>query len=98
MSKIEFFIEEIQCDREVTMPLHVLQKILELLLVLMVEKSGVTLLSNHLCLQKEPTGLEPSMLVLIDHQLLMLLVGQSINNNKLLVEEKSNSQGDVINQ
>jgi hypothetical protein len=43
-------------------------------------------------------GLVPSMLVLVDHQLLMLVVGQSINNNKLLVEEKSNSQGDVINQ
>jgi hypothetical protein len=64
----------------------------------MEEKSGVTMLSNHLLLYQQHMGLEPFMLVLLDHQLLMLLVGQSINNKKLLVEEKSNSQGDAINQ
>jgi hypothetical protein len=35
---------------------------------------------------------EPSMLVLVDHQLLMLVLGQSINNNKLLVEEKATAR------
>jgi rRNA-processing protein FCF1 len=64
----------------------------------MVEKSGVTRLSNHLLLYHRRMGLVPFMLVLVDHQLLMLVVGQSININKLLVEEKSNSQGDIINQ
>jgi hypothetical protein len=63
----------------------------------MVEKSGVTLLSNHLRLQQQPTGLEPSMLVLVD--LLLLVIGQSLNSNKLLVKDISNSQVvDVINQ
>jgi hypothetical protein len=33
-------------------------------------------------------GLVRLMLVLADHQLLMLVVGQSLNNTKLLVEEK----------
>jgi hypothetical protein len=64
----------------------------------MVEKFGVTRLSNHLLLYQRRMGLVPFMLVLVDHQLLMLVVVQSINNNKLLVEEKSNSQEDVINQ
>jgi hypothetical protein len=64
----------------------------------MVEKFGLTRLSNHLLHHQVPMGLEPFMLVLVDHQLLMLVVGQSINNSKHLVEEKSNSQGDAINQ
>jgi hypothetical protein len=63
----------------------------------MEEKSGVTLLSNHLRLQQQLMEQEPFMLVLVD--LLMLVIGQSLNSNKLLVKEKSNSQVvDVINQ
>jgi hypothetical protein len=70
-------------------PPQVLQRILEPLLVLMVEKSVLTWLSNHLRLHQQLMEQEPSMLVLADHQLLMLVLGQSINNNKLLVEEKA---------
>jgi hypothetical protein len=62
----------------------------------MVEKSVLTRLSNHVRLQQQPTGLEPSMLVLVN--LLILVTGQSLNSNKLLVEEKSNSQVDITNQ
>jgi hypothetical protein len=79
-------------------PLHVLRKILELLLVLMVEKSLLTQLCNHLLLYQRLMEQEPSMLVLVDLHLLMLVVEQSLNNKRLLVEEKSNSQGDAINQ
>jgi hypothetical protein len=62
-------------------PLHVLRKILQLLLVLMEEKSVLTQLSNHLRLQQQPTGQELSMLVLVD--LLMLVIGQSLNSKKV---------------
>jgi hypothetical protein len=64
----------------------------------MVEKSVLTQLSNHVLHRQVPMGLEPFMLVLANHQLLILLVGQSIDNKKHLVERRSNSQVDVINQ
>jgi hypothetical protein len=80
-------------------PLHVLQKILQLLLALMEEKSVLTQLSNHLLLYQRLMEQDTSVLVLVDlHLLMLLVVGQSLNNKKLIVEEKSNSQGDAINQ
>jgi hypothetical protein len=60
----------------------------------MEEKSVLTQLSNHLLLYQRLMEQDTSVL---DLHLLMLVVGQSLNNNKLLVEEKSNSQGDAIN-
>ena len=77
---------------------NMLQKILEPLLVLMVEEFVRTQFGNHYLLQQEHMELEPSILVLLNHQLLILVVGLSINNNKLLVEEGSNNPAGVINQ
>jgi hypothetical protein len=64
----------------------------------MVERSVLTQLSNHLLLYQRLMEQEPSVLVLVDLHFLMLAVGQSLKNKKLLVEEKSNSQEDAINQ
>jgi hypothetical protein len=65
----------------------VLQRILLLLFLVIVEKSVLTRLNNHLRLHQQPMEQEPSMLVLVD--LLMLVINQSLNNNKPLVEEKA---------
>jgi hypothetical protein len=64
----------------------------------MEEKSVLTQLSNHLLLYQRLMEQDTSVLVLVHLHLPMLVVGQSLNNKKLLIEEKSNSQGDAINQ
>jgi hypothetical protein len=76
----------------------VLQRILELLLVLTVGQSARIQVDNHLIVLQQPMELEQYMQVHPIHQVGTLIVGLSINNNKLWVEEGRHNPGDVINQ
>jgi hypothetical protein len=75
--------------------LQVLPKILERLLLWMVEKLEKTQFDNQNILQRQPMALERFISV---HQLLMLVVGLSTNNNKLSGNGRGIRHGDVINQ